>query len=41
MIFVFTRTHYALLLQELAAKGALTESHLKGGTFSLSNIGEN
>jgi len=26
-------------LQELASKGALTEAHLSGGTFSLSNIG--
>lgn len=28
-------------IQEIAAKGALTESHLSGGTFSLSNIGIN
>ena len=27
------------VLKELASKGALTEAHLKGGTFSLSNIG--
>lgn len=26
-------------LQDLATKGTLTEAHLTGGTFSLSNIG--
>jgi 2-oxoisovalerate dehydrogenase E2 component (dihydrolipoyl transacylase) len=26
-------------LQEIAAKGAITEAHLSGGTFSISNIG--
>ncbi len=26
-------------LQDLATKGALTEAHLSGGTFTLSNIG--